>query len=355
MAIAYTTYVAMAVREYGQGRICIHTDNIGAYQTGHQKNPHIFWRGIFEWTASKTSRETIRVGIVISDDRSPLNRIETFRPISVEVITVGDISLDRIGQYDLLYFVGLPDFVPDEVANNIKDFVDEGGGVVVETPDRGSENINVLSSIEDVLCYSAERPLETLAYWTLDGNEHDIYTDDIKIVFMTTLRANDFSSEWSILMNSVPSTVATTTLPLELTFDFNQSSVLEFGVGFISAMQNGIVELETGEESSSSSNSSSSSSSSSIDSSSSSSSSSNSSSLSSSSSQSSSSSSSSQSSSSSSSSQSSSSSSSQSSSSSSSSQSSSSSSSQSSSSSSSGAAGIGFMVIEGGADPFKVS
>jgi hypothetical protein len=264
-----TIYAAIAVREYGAGRICIHTDRISPTQTGHQANSAAFWRGVIEWTAKKATSEIIRVGLIISTRPESANKLHSLNPVSVKKISMTDISLNKIDDYDLLYFSGLPDEVTDRAAANIKEFVEAGGGIVIESPDRGDENINVIRDIEDVFCYSEERPLDTLAYWTEVGSSHYMYYDGVDIAFMCTLRESDFSSQWSILMNNVATTVTTTTLAESNVFNFDKASSLEFAIGFISSMQNGIVHLETGEESSSSSSSpssSSSSSSSSVDS-----------------------------------------------------------------------------------------
>ena len=258
-----TTYAAIAVRECGQGRICIHSDAISSAQTGHQANSNAFWRGMLEWTSRKSPKEVIRVGLVISTRPESADKIHSLNPISVKKISLADISLNKIDKYDMLYFSGLPDEVSNTVTENIRAFVEDGGGVIIESPDRGNENINVLTGIEDVLCYSAERPLDTLAYWTEAGSSNYMYYEDVDVAFMTTLREEDFSSEWSILMNNVPSTVTTTTTVSQIIYDYDKASSLEFAIAFISAMQNGIVHLETGEESSSSSSSSLSSSSSS--------------------------------------------------------------------------------------------
>jgi len=45
------SYVALATREYSEGRICIMTDRIGGYRTGHGDNLLLFWRKLLEWTA----------------------------------------------------------------------------------------------------------------------------------------------------------------------------------------------------------------------------------------------------------------------------------------------------------------
>lgn len=259
-----TTYAAIAVREYGAGRICIHTDKISSAQTGHQANPKNFWRKMLEWTSGKSSEEVINVGLVISSDPASADKMHSLNPVNVKKITVDDIALNKLSKYNVLYLSGLPSEISSQAKQNIKTFVEAGGGIVIESPDRGGENINVIEEIESVYCYSSERPLDTLAYWTETGSTHYMYHENVDIAFMTTLREEDFSSYWSILMNSVDSTVTTTTVTSEVVYKYDKTSSLEFAIGFISTMQNGIVHLEIGEESSSSSSSSDSSSSSSV-------------------------------------------------------------------------------------------
>ena len=125
------TYAAIVVREYGEGRICIHTDNIGAIQTGHHINPRSFWRGIFEWTAGREPSENIKVGLVISRQAEAVDRISSFNPITVKRIDLSDIALGKIGQFDLLYFNGLPASVSADVSSQIEMFVEAGGGVII--------------------------------------------------------------------------------------------------------------------------------------------------------------------------------------------------------------------------------
>lgn len=246
------TFAALAVRNYGEGKICIHTDKIGAIQTGHRDNPKIFWRKIFEWATGKKSNETIKVGLVINSKVQSADRIHSLKPINVQKINLSDIAIIDITKFDCLYFVGLPVLVDAIISFKIEKFVREGGGLILESPDRGGENINILADIEDVYCYSSEKPIDTYAYWTNEGMFHYVFYGAVSVSFMTTLREEDFSTSWSILMSDVENTVTTTTSAVGQSFDFGAKSTFEFAVGFISSMQKGIVVLETGEESSSS-------------------------------------------------------------------------------------------------------
>ena len=265
-----TPLVAMASREYGEGRILIHTDRVGGVQTGHGENPSSFWRGMLEWTSGKTSNENINIGLLINTKTHSSNRLNSFNPSSVVKIDLPYIASQDLSNIDLLYVVGLPELVSDVATQKIADYVNDGGGLILEYPNRGDEVINILSGIEDVYCYSNERLLQTWAYWTIEGSQSDVFDPDAIIAFMSTLRRVDFSSYWTILMSDVLAEVTTTTTTLaeEQAPDLAKASGSEFGVSYISSMQKGVVQLEQelGTSSSSSLSSGSSSSSSSIDS-----------------------------------------------------------------------------------------
>jgi len=253
-------YVGLAVRDYGAGRICIHTDRMAGAQTGHGANPIGFWRDVFQWTSQKGRGETIRVGLIVNRNPFSSNRMHSFRPIEVTKIEFDELSLWDLSEFDLLYMAGLPDYVAALSADQIASFVGDGGGLIIESPDRGGENINVLSSIENLYCYSGDRVLDSLGYWTLEGVDHYVYLASAKITFMSGMREDDFSAAWSILITDVESYVTTTTTtPPQVVYDFGKDGQSEFAVSFVSAMQDGLVVIEPGEDFVSSSQSSSSS------------------------------------------------------------------------------------------------
>jgi hypothetical protein len=150
------------------------------------------------------------------------------------------------------------------VTQKVEVFVEDGGGLIVERPDRSREDINILRDIEDVYCFSSERLLLSGAYWTIDGGNHYLFDSEAEISFMSTLRQSDFSVDWTILMTNVPNivTTTTTTVPNESVV-FDQNSASEFHISYLISMQNGVVMLDTTEYGMSSSSSSSDSSSSS--------------------------------------------------------------------------------------------
>ena len=253
-------YAALVVRNYGEGRICIHTDRMGAIQTGHRDNPKLFWRRIFEYVTGKKSNEIIRVGLIVSSPNASPDRISSLKPIGVVKLDLSDLAIMNLDEFDCLYFAGLPVAITPDITSKIEVFVRDGGGLIIESPDRGGEYINVLTGIENVYCTSSEKPMDTYAYWTQAGSNSYVFYNAVSVAFMTALKEEDFSSDWAVLMNDVPTTVTSTTAPSAQSLNFGGRGVFEFGVGFTSAMQNGFVTLETGEESSSSSSDSSSSS-----------------------------------------------------------------------------------------------
>jgi len=239
-----TIYVAMACRSYGEGRVLIHTDRLGAIQTGHGENDTAFWRNILDWTAKKSKEELIKVGLIINTKVHAAEKLHSVKPISITNISLYDLSVIDISSFDCLYMVGLPEGVTTDIADKIASFVESGKGLIIEYPNRGGEYINVLSSIESLYCYSSERPTKSLAYWTLDGINHDVYYEGAKVAFMSTLRQADFSTYWTILMTNVVNLVTTTTTTYGDGFHVLGQVSSEFGISYISAMQNGIVTLE---------------------------------------------------------------------------------------------------------------
>jgi len=253
-----TRYVSLAVRDYGAGHICIHTDRVGGVQTGHGENPIDFWRGLVGWTAKKNPNELIKIGLVINTDIHSAENLNNIKPVSVTTIEYSDLSTTTLSNYDCLYFVGLPSVVTTTLAANIATYVNNGGGLVIEYPNRGEEDINILSGIESLYCYSAERALDTLSYWTLDGINHPMFYSQAKITFMSTLRMLDFSTAWTILMSNIENLVTTTTTTSVHGYNLIGKASSIIGISYISTMQEGVVTLEdllssTSSESSSSS------------------------------------------------------------------------------------------------------
>ena len=258
MTLSTTTYAAIAVREYGEGRILIHTDKIGAIQTGHHINPKSFWRGVLEWTSKRKPSELIKVGLIINTKIHASDRLNSLNPDTVKKLNWADVALQDISDFNCLYVVGLPDSISSDVTQKLEEYVRLGGSIILESPDNGGENINILRDIENVYLESDERVLETLAFWTIQGRVHYIFYDDARITFMTTLKESALSNSWTVLMSNVPTAEDTLISISDDLFEFKSRSSFEFAVSFLSTMQNGIIELEPGEDTFSSSSSSSS-------------------------------------------------------------------------------------------------
>jgi len=249
-------YAAIVTRDYGMGRVLIHSDKIDAYQTGHHQNPIAFWRHVLEYVSHKTYSETIKVGLIVNDVSKALEKMSSFALVDVEELTISDIALRDISGFDCLYFVGLPSLVHSTIATKIAQYVLNGGGMIIESPNRSGE-INVLSGIESVSCSSIQRPVETNAFWTMAGKSHYIYDPYVTFSFMTTLISQDFSN-WSCLMSNVVSQTDKLDNQQLDVFTYSGSSTFEIGISFYSSMQNGIVVVKPGIDTMSSSSSSSS-------------------------------------------------------------------------------------------------
>jgi len=236
---------AILVRQFGEGRICISADRISGYLTGHGEGHIPLWRKIIEWTSQKYPEEIPIIAWVGNAEYSSYESIKDAKYVSVYSKTIEDLARDDLSFYDLIYFTGLPSSVYSDVAQKLKTFVEDGGGIVVEDPNRGGENINVISAIDSVYCASIQRPTYSFAYWTTSGLSHYIYDSDAKVSFMTTLDSSDITSDWSILMSSEETTSVIATMPTTAVNETIAQASSEFGLSFISSMKNGVVILES--------------------------------------------------------------------------------------------------------------
>ena len=92
-------YVSLAVREYGAGRICIHTDRIDSYQTGHGDNKIQFWRKVFQWVSKKENYEKINVGIISNINDFSNKNINLLNPIYSEELTFEQLLIKNLNLY----------------------------------------------------------------------------------------------------------------------------------------------------------------------------------------------------------------------------------------------------------------
>lgn len=243
------SYVALATREYGDGRICIMTDRIGGYRTGHGDNLLLFWRKILEWTSLKKSTETIKIAVIESTNTNYEKRLSQVPNTLYKSIDLQYITLFGLSEFDIIYFIGLPQSIDTNVQNIIATFVSGGNGIFIETPDRENEFINVLIPMDMIYCSSIQRPLYSKAYWTKSGTEHPIYDQNAVSYFMTTLQDTTFSTDWNLLMSDIEITFEQSTVQENL--QIIEAPILgsirsEFGLSYISGMQNGIIYIKEG-------------------------------------------------------------------------------------------------------------
>ena len=71
-------YAAIIVRQYAEGRICITSDRIGGYLSTDGGSLSL-WRNLLEWTSQKTISETIRVGVINSNNIRKITSISKIR------------------------------------------------------------------------------------------------------------------------------------------------------------------------------------------------------------------------------------------------------------------------------------
>jgi hypothetical protein len=231
--------IALATRIYGEGRICIINDRISGYGTYHGVNSISFWRTLLEWTGQKLSKEILTIALLDNSEYKPLSILSEIYQTKIYNVSLQDISIKDLSKYDVLYVSGLPVNVSLESHQKIQQYVSNGGGIVIESPNRGDEDINILSSMDSVYCLSNDKPIQDNAYWTLKGKEHYIYDSDVKIGFFSTIERSSFNSNWDILMSDVSFS--------DVIPSFTQSSIetdskggSEFGISFVSAMDKGL-------------------------------------------------------------------------------------------------------------------
>jgi hypothetical protein len=240
--------VALATRTYGDGRICIIADRISGYRTYHGLNSISFWRTLLEWVGQRLNKEILTVALLDNADYNPSYILSEIYQVKVFNVSLQDISTKDISKYDVLYVSGLPESVSIESKTKIQQYVASGGGLIIESPNRGNENINVLASIDSIYVLSHEKPLQINSYWTKNGMSHYIHDSDVKISFLSTIERSSFNSNWNILMSDVPVSEASISLN-QADLETDSKGGAEFGISFVSAMDKGICFIDdVGEE-----------------------------------------------------------------------------------------------------------
>jgi len=258
------SYVALAVREYGNGRICISSDRLSGYLSPQGRPVLSFSRKLLEWVGQKLSGEIINLGVINSAQIQYSTVLQALPYIQFKDVDLQSIGIEDLEQFELLYFVGLPDIVSSEIKSKIEEYVANGGGVFVEVPDRGAENINVLDGIESIYCTAYAAPTYSGSFWTSDGAAHYMFNSSVSLGFLTTIEDSALSNNWTILISNVETTFENNPNETQPPLEIIGSVGAEFGISYFGSMINGIVVItEMGSSSSSSSVDSSSSSSSS--------------------------------------------------------------------------------------------
>ena len=224
-------YSAIATRKWGEGRILIHSDSIDGYETSKGANNLNFWRKVIEFTSQKTPQDIIRIGLIRWSKTA--NNLFSLKNVIVENI---DLTYN-LNNYDLIYITGNEE-LSTEYSDKIKDFINMGGGIIIESINNGTI-INPLKSIE-IINVSIVRPNLNKAYWTLAGNNSYIY--DKSIFFEFCFKLTDLSSYWTTLMSDI-----------EVLIDINSSTVTDnlsykkeqskFSISFTSVFKDGIITI----------------------------------------------------------------------------------------------------------------
>lgn len=234
-----SNYVSLMTKEYAEGRICITTDRLSGILTSHGFSSKDLWRKILEWTSQKFNSENINIAIINNAKLYPISYLDNFNPVSYKNITLQEISINNLSEFDILYFIGLPPLISNDATSAIEKYVKNGGGVLIEVPDRGEEYINVIRDISSVYCSSINRPIYDYSYWTTVGKSHYVFTSTAIVNFYSTILFNLVPSDWIILMTDVPS----------ISNQLNNiiivgSTSASFSIGYSNTFKNGIVSFD---------------------------------------------------------------------------------------------------------------
>ena len=229
------TYIAIASREYGEGRICLVSDRMSRFLSVNGGN-FILWRKILEWTGQKFNNETIKVGVINSLGIQFQDSLMSKAQISYIEFTTDDI-INKDYDVDLLYFIGLPNTLPVMFTDILTEDIENGMGILIEAPDQTS--INILENIESIPC-SNERPTLTNAYWTVDGINSYIYCGDINFGFYSTISV--LSSNWNIWMSNIVSALIQQATNVQLTW---HNTGIEMSTSYSLAIKNGITKIRS--------------------------------------------------------------------------------------------------------------
>ncbi len=207
-------YIGIATRSFGQGRITISTDRLSSWRSTNYGDG--FWRSMFEWVGQKKSIENIKIAIIDSIGVYPPDAIRAISPVSYTTTTIPVISktsLDDLLTFDVLYFIGSPQSITDDIKTKISSYVNKGGGLHIETPSISGE-IEILSGIESINVTDINPPDKNVGNWTDKSASYPARQKDIIFTILNSIEINEFGDEWDILISSV-STIYEKTTPEE--------------------------------------------------------------------------------------------------------------------------------------------
>lgn len=226
--------VALITRQYGEGRICISAGSIGTASL-------VLPRRITEWVGQKFSSESIKIGAIVSLSHYDWSLLKSLNFTEINELTVHSLLHDSLSDYDLIYFIGLPDAFDQDVSERIAEYVRDGGGLLIDNPDRVGA-INVLSSVESINVESIQRPSISMSYWTERGKTHYTHTPFEYVDILSVINNTSLSNSWSILMSDVFAQASS--INANVTISANGQVGSEFGISYFCRMKHGLVMIE---------------------------------------------------------------------------------------------------------------
>ena len=244
------SYSAIIAKDFGQGTVCVTADTLTGFQSGHGKSSVSLWRKILQLAGHVQHNEPVYVGLINKRDSDYSNKIYELSPVIVDELDIDMVLARDLSKYDLLFFAGTEKNMGDDIKAKIYSYVIGGGGVVVECPTTEGE-IEIISDLESVIVDSLQRPTNNRAYWTILGKESSLYTESAYVSIMISMPDN-LSEGWTVFMSDVETIYSGEEIP-DIIGTTSGLYISTFLVSTGCYFNNGIVEIQEGEESSSSS------------------------------------------------------------------------------------------------------
>lgn len=237
-------YISLAVKEYGSGRITLVTDRISGRKSYYGANRISFWRKLIQWTSSKNDQDKLNILLLDFHNYRPYYVLSNLLNVNVVSFSLNDVSIKDIEQFDTIYVSGLPESIDPDCLNKIHEFVDNGGGLFIENPNREDENINILEGIDEVYCSSINKPIQSQSYWSRRGKLHPVYDPLAKISFNSSIKFNDLGDGWDVLMSDRMFVSSDSDISLD-DLIADSSGGAEFSISYISSLQKSIIDLNS--------------------------------------------------------------------------------------------------------------